>query len=514
MSRLASISYLLAAVCIIALGVSRFLLGGFIPFMWIPIGLFVVFIAFSIVIDRHLYLEFLSMKTTKHGMNMGLMLLLALVAIFAINFISLNNEKTFDVTPNKVNSLADQSIKVTKELGENCFVRFFYKEGAQGVEQNKAIFQQLVRKYSDVNSYIKLEFVEANKRPDLAEEYGVNQGAGIVFIDFKGKRARIDRITEQEVTQALLKVTKDKENKVYFLTGHGELKLDDQESVQGLHQLKNMLEGNRYTVESLNLLEQNQVPEDADVLVIAGAVQQILDPELTAIKSFLQKGGNLFIGIEQSSQSNMDELLSLLGVQLENNFIVTNFSLIGFISEVFGQKFSSAHKATQVFKDGVTVFRLPTSLKKREGTSFQVEEIVGVPDSMQNKPIAFKDKTLKGDRQNGPFSLVMSVSGTLSNEAQGENQVAPKEFKAIIAGDSEFFGNQLLFRNLNRDLFLNSLGYLVGDEAAITIAPRSPVSTQISMDRNAFIIYYVIAILLPILLLTGSAVQWFRRRHA
>lgn len=82
---------------------------------------------FALAVDYKFYFEFLSMKTTKHGMNMGVLILLSLVLIVAVNFLGLRFDKTFDVTKEKINSLSDQSVALVSGLKDEMKVLIFYK---------------------------------------------------------------------------------------------------------------------------------------------------------------------------------------------------------------------------------------------------------------------------------------------------------------------------------------------------------------------------------------------------
>jgi hypothetical protein len=84
---------------------------------------------------------------------------------------------------------------------------------------------------------------------------------------------------------------------VYFLTGHGEF---DPESSgeESYSQVKTSLENKNYTVGKLDLLSTNSIPQDANVIVIAGPLKPITDQEITLIKSYVDGGGSL-IALEE-----------------------------------------------------------------------------------------------------------------------------------------------------------------------------------------------------------------------
>lgn len=226
MKNIGKLSFVFSGVTLACLGVTHFLIGGWIPFFWILLGLFILSLINGIYFERRNLAEFFTMKTTKHGMSMGLTFVLVLALLGFLNFISTRHYKTWDFSSAKVNTLSDQSIQLAKSLDSDLSIKFFYKEGQEDNQRNRQAFRELVKKYQDHTSRIRLEFIEVNQRPDLTEEYGVNKGSGIAFLDYKGRRNRLEKIEEQELTSALIKVTREKDKILYFTTGHGEKDLD------------------------------------------------------------------------------------------------------------------------------------------------------------------------------------------------------------------------------------------------------------------------------------------------
>src|SRR5690606_20318596 len=101
-----------------------------------------------------------------------------------------------------------------------------------------------------------LEFVEVNKNPALAEKYNIKRGTQSVILDYQGKTNLIEKIDEQEITGALVKVTREKQPVVYLLSGHGELAVEQQADGASLSFLKQVLEGNQYQVKELSFNEK------------------------------------------------------------------------------------------------------------------------------------------------------------------------------------------------------------------------------------------------------------------
>lgn len=526
MSKLGKISLLFSGLSLLAFGVARFVLGTWVPYLWIFIGLIVLFFAAAVVVDRAFFKEIFSMKTTKHGMNTGVMVLMFFFLMVVINFLGVRNVATWDFSAARKNTLSDQSIKLVKNLDSELKVIFFYKKGQEGAEENKAGFRELIKKYQDYTSKINLDFIEVNDRPDLAKEFGVDKGSGIVFLTYKGKKNRIDKIEEQEITSALVKVSREKDKTVYFTMGHKEYNLDESREADGLFQLKALLEGNNYKVKTWTINSEPKPPADADIIVVAGPTQNFLEFEVKALQDYLKGGGNLLIALE-GTNAGLDGFLKSVGVEPQHNFIfnIVNLGGQGGVDPrmTFGSDFSKDHEITKVFTHNeVTLFQRPMSLAKVNPTpaGMTLTEIVKTsPNS-----IAFKDLKMGGDGPRGPFTLATAVKGKFpaaagSSEAgkteAGKTETGNKEFQLVVFGDADFFNNQFLMQNLNRDLLLNTLASLSKEENLISISPKEVTRTELnpsSFKQAAFFFGFIIP--LPLLMLAASIGLWFRRRHA
>ena len=509
MSKLSKLSFLFAGICLVSMAIIRYILGEWVPFCWLALGLAVVFVAVGVIKDSAFFKDFFTMKTTKEGMSMG-MLILMLVATLAIaNYLGAKHSITWDFSSAQSNTLADQSIKLVKSLDHDLKVYFFYKKGVEGNEDNRRQFRELVKKYQDQSPKVVMDFVEVNEQPDLSKEFGVDKGSGVVFLDYKDRRARIEKIDEQEFTSALVKVTREKTKTVYFTVGHGEMSLDEGKEALGLRSLKTLLESSRYVIQTLPLSQNAKIPADADVIVIAGPIQQFQDFEVKALEDYLKQGGSLFLAIESQNSAGLEKLVKAAGIELQNNYIlnVVETRLGRGVNQgpAMGVVFSKTNKITKSFpKNEITLFRYPQSLKQvPTSKDIIVDELVKTaPDAM-----AFQSLRVSEDGPAASYALVDEVSGMWPG--------GTKPFNMIVAGDVDFLTNQMLYQNLNRDLVLNSMASLAKEENLISITPKEPSATQMFLTETKFSVFlFAFIIPLPILLLGISISLYMRRRNA
>ncbi len=512
MKKSSLILYVIGAICIFTLGVARVVLAAWMPFMWILVGGSVLAIGLAVGADFKIYKDFFAMKTTKKGFSMGSIVLMTVALLIAVNYLGAKKYKTFDFSTAKINSLSDQSAKVIASLKDDVKVIYFYQDGTEGVEENKQGFTNLLRKYQDLSSRLKLEFVEMNERPDLTEKYQVTQ-AGVVFVEMQNRTAKIEKIDEQELTSAIVKVSREKDKKIYFVTGHGERELGDEGTGRGLGALKKLLEGSRYIVESINLVTTPKIPEDADVVAVVGPIQQFLESEVKTLDGYLMSGGAVLLAMETSSGTGLDGFLKSLGVTVgSENIVLTADTPLGKMvdpRQTVVDSFPSGQSITRPFPKGQAVLmRIPRPLVKIS----EIPEGVTISDLLMTNinMVGFSSTDFKTAKQTqGPFTVGLKI----------ERKKDEKTGTVVLFSDSDFLSNELLYQSLNRDLALNSFSSLAKEENLVSIAPREIAATKIDLpevqvQQKLSGMQMLIYLPLPFMFFFAALYLFFKRRYA
>ena len=83
----------------------------------------------------------------------------------------------------------------------------------------------------------------------------------------------------------------------------------------------------------------------------------------------------------------------------------------------------------------------------------------------------------------------------------------------VVFGNAGFANNQFIGQYFNRDLLLNTVSWLVGEEELISIRPRTIRASrvQLTADQGTTVFYLSVLILPEILLIAGLATWWRRR---
>src|SRR5208337_2307237 len=90
---------------------------------------------------------------------------------------------------------------------------------------------------------------------------------GTIVLEGYDKKQAVQTADEENITNALLKLTRKEQKKIYFLTGHGEHSLSG-DARDSYSNAKAALEKNFYTIAEFNLLQQEDIPADAAALII------------------------------------------------------------------------------------------------------------------------------------------------------------------------------------------------------------------------------------------------------
>ena len=517
MSKPGKILFLFSFLFILALYGGRLVLGGWRNEMWAPLGLGLAFFIVAVIKEARPLREFLTMRTTKHGMNMGLLIVITLVGLACVNYLAAKYEKNFDWTSEHLNSLSDQSIKAVQSLKEDTEIVLLYRQDKQEENVQRAV-RAIADMYQNVSKKVKYTAYNALQRPDLTSKYDFASGSYAVYVEQGDKKLKVDPPNEESFTRAFIKLGRDKKKVLYFTMGHGEAVLDDKADA-GLSGLKDELSVT-YDVKPLILFQSsNKVPDDADTVAIVRPQQQYLEVELQALRDYARRGGHLLIAIDPGMHHNLAQLTKTLGVEFENNFILDLRSRVvkGGPAMVLGTEFNRDSEITKAFGSNgqYAIFYLASELRKAPDAAAGVVVDPLVKTDKQSMIIPEIKERIEF-HPNGPHILAMTAKGKLPGSiAPTDKGGAAQEFSAVVFGDSDFMLNNFLHNNLNRDLVMNSVAWLASDKDLISIRPKEPKSSKLTMTNQDFMLFLIgFLVPLPVLMFLCGGLVWWKRRTA
>ncbi len=514
MSRAAKVCFMVSLLLIVGTLVLRFVVGSWINLNTVILGVAAGVGVAAVFFDRRMYWEFLTMRTTKYGMNMGLGILLVLILLVCANYLAGRYDKTWDLTAEKLNSLSEHSVQVVKSLKDNVEILVFTR--GNEAQQNRQVIKQSLQLFQDLSHQLKVRYVNPYVDSDMAMKYlndlpDRDLEDSFVFMERGAKRIRVDRpFDEAAVVSALIKLTRASEAKIYFLKGHGEKDIDA-EGGQSLKDLVKLLTDSSFQTATLNLLDKPEIPADATILAIVGPSLPYLETELDLLRTYLKAGGRLFIALDPGQRHNLANLTKSVGVEFPNNFIMTMQPLeSNGPALIAGREFDQGSAITRSFPLGssYSLFYLASEIRPApdKPATIQFSELVRTDSStftMNDLKLPLKQRP-----ETKSVLLAASVKGTFVDTPTA------KPFEVVIFGDSDFLINQILYNGVNRDLALNAFAHLSNQAELISIRPKLPAGTSVVLTATSTLLLVMFVIGLPLILLMSSGVMWFRRRGA
>ncbi|MGH7224857.1 MAG: Gldg family protein [Gemmataceae bacterium] len=331
-------------------------------------------------------------------------------------------------------------------------------------------------------------------------------------------------MTEEALTNGIIRVAKSANQVIYFLDGHGEADVSDNATDDGFGMLKKSLEGEGYTVKKLLLATEAKVPGDASEVIVAGPKKQLLPHEIDALNDYLKTGGRMLIMFRPPApdqpidESALAKLAADWGVKAGADVVVDQVVRL-FAGPALGltpmvDTYEGDSPITRGFKQR-TVFPMVRSLTtapdlktglavipiaKTSDTSWAETDLEGVFRHGQAK---FSGNDLKG-----PIDVVDEVQGDLERMGMGKG-----EARLVMFGSTEFADNKYLNDFYNRDFFMNSADWLAGEANSISIRPRMIRASRFRLTVSDFEIVFALSVLLlpEMLSLLGIIVWWERR---
>jgi ABC-type uncharacterized transport system involved in gliding motility auxiliary subunit len=448
--------------------------------------------------------SFLKARQTRYGAFVALYLVVIIAIVIAANWLADHHDKTVDVTSNKQFTLSDETKKVTGNLKQ--YVTIYYFGRSDSYDQAR----DMLDRYKNLSSKIKIDYVDPDKKPDVARVEGAT-AMGDIVLDNGVKKETAKGLTEEELTGALVRVEKNGAKTVCFVNGDGEHTLDDT-GRDGYSTLKDALGKNNYKTDTISLIEKPDVPKTCSVVVVGGPKHDYLQPAIDALKNFIQGGGRVIFNFDpvlnlpeqkMGETPNLAALVEQWGITPNGDVILDLSSasrLFGQISPVVGSY--EQHAITRVMGDNATVFPLARSLDVKSPAQ-KLFSTSTDSYSLTNPKLPIKDSDLATAKK-GPFTL-----GAVSTIGPGTNQG-----RIVVVGSSTWVANNILSAPVaNRDLILNMMNWLTSDEDLISIRPKQPEDRRLNVTGSAMRIMFLTSVIfLPLIVIFSGVSVWWKRR--
>jgi gliding motility-associatede transport system auxiliary component len=507
-------------------------------------------------------------RQMRYGTNTAVLSLAVLGVLVGLNILAVKRDKSWDLSKGQRHSLSDQTRKVLDSLKSDLTLTYFdrgnrLQEGREQLEQ-----------YHRASARVKTDYVDPVVNPGPAREYEITGPTVLVMMG--DRREKVSNVSEQDITNAIIKVTRAVKKTICFVEGEGERDLDDG-APRGYSAARAALAKTQYETRKVFLARESAVPADCTVVVVAGPEKDVFAPAVDALRRYVKGGGKALLLLEPDLRGSSPALVALAGewnVTVGQDIVVDRSGMGQIVGGgpltpvVISYPF---HEITKDLREVMTVFHTARSVQAGTGgpPGIVAQNIAETFDvSWAETDLSLKGQVSfdEGKDRRGPVSL--AAVATLSGAALGPSAPAPpspaaspattldgpviaspgapppsaspaspaaspsaspsagpspeaspspdeskREARVAVYGDSDWASNALLGVQGNQDLFLNTVAWLAQDPDLISIRAREPEDQRLVLTQQQQGNVRLFALLLlPGALLGLGVYSWWRRR--
>ncbi|OSM05040.1 GldG family protein [Magnetofaba australis] len=443
-------------------------------------------------------------QTYRRSQRAQLLTLLAIgVALLTLIGVAVKRyDVQWDWTANKQHSLAEQSIKAVQGFEEGLTATVYAQESSN----EAAVAKEELEKYQLHNAKLRIVIVDPELRPDLVKADGVTK-LGTVVLRAGDKQEKVEILSEEELTNALVRMGKEKRKTVRFVTGHGEHVLDKGDR-SAYSQVIAVLKAEGYDVGVIRLVEQEKIPDDVDVLIIPGPKSDLLEPEIARLTTWWNenKQARLMTLLDPEGDGGLSALLEPYGVKLlEGTLVEPRMARTPFAippAEV-DENHPIAPKLTQI----------PVFYTAR-GLALDSEIPTGATWTRSRLLASSESSWLESGNLDGESISFQQTDGDKRGPIVMASAVADGDKRLVVTADADFPSDQLMGYPGNADLFLNMIRWLASEENSIAIKPKPVLDAGMQLQGGDLILLMVLLLgVVPVSLAGAGVAIWMRRRR-
>lgn len=430
------------------------------------------------------------------------------------------NIASVDVTQSKLYALTDETIAFLEKLDQDVTI---YVYGTQsGLDETVS---QTLSRMEGVNARLHLEYRDPVKYPNFPMEYttqSLTENSLIVVCKDKSRAISYNDLYETSfdystytstatgydgegrITSAIDYVTSEDTPVLYSITGHGEQTLDNN--------FQSALSKANFAMQTINLMNYEQVPEDADAILLNAPTSDYSEDDARKVKDYLSGGGKAIVvtNYAQQEMTQFASILSAYGVTLYEGIVADNstanyyqapFYLLPevedtvYTSGIIGKKYIFAPYAQglRVSEEDDTL--AVTSILTTSGQAVVKKDV----NQIESYEAEDGDET-------GSFVIGAQITKT-------EDEVTSDMFVFSSATLFTDAADQMV-SGANLALFTNVIGSLSDERETIAIPVKEFQQSSLTVPQSSFLLLGLCCVLLlPIILLGAGIVIWIRRRR-
>ena len=427
-----------------------------------------------------------------------------------------------DASGQKLYTISDETKEMLHNLDEDVELYFI----AQDSNKDGTI-EKLLERYEDGSSHIKVEQIDPVLHPNFTDKYTSNdlsENSIIVVCGDKNKIVNYSSMYETQMssygmsyetsgfdgegqlTSAISYVTSDNLPVLYNIEGHGEAALSSS--------FEEAIEKANIDIQTLNLLSEGAVPDDADCILINAPTGDFSDDEKDAVIDYLENGGKALIFSDYSAedQENFKEILRTYGVETVDGVIFEGDSQ-HYLSQMpyyLIPEIRSTDITSDISEKGTYVLvpvaqGIQTIDQYRD--SLTIESLLSTTSSSYSK-VNMESSTLEKEEGDidGPFDVAVSIQDEIDDDTTTQivyfssSYITEDQVNQMVSGG-------------NIDLVIDSLNWMCDTEDSVSIPSKDLSVSYLTWTGHAAGSWSLILIaVLPGAILIFGVVVWLRRR--
>jgi ABC-type uncharacterized transport system involved in gliding motility auxiliary subunit len=446
-----------------------------------------------------------------------LLSLLISVLVILLGLFNFHYHLVSDWTFNQKNSLSPATIEMLETISVPVLISSYTAK-----DSIKSQIKKLIKPYQYFNSQIQLEFIDPALHPELIRELGI-QVDGELVIRLADKIEHLIEISEEKLSNAILKLSRQSLKTVYFISGHGERSFQKNANFD-LSTISTILLRQGFTIKESTILDLPDLIKSTDLLVLAGPQSQLFSGEVDILIELLEQGLNFFWLLDPAAKEYENEnlyglnpLAEYFEIEFADGVIVDpqtqslklNRPDFAIISDYISQHpISSRLQQSTLFPQALSIDPLV------ENTNFKFEAFLLTSGQswLETSTIKTVVKYDQNEDIAGPLILAISLERELTKEIDNEDRI--QQQRIVVIGDGDFISNRYLANGGNMGLGLNIFNWLSEEDQLISISPRFYPDQRIKLSNTQLLILAIsFFIILPILFLVTSFFIRFKRKQ-
>jgi len=445
------------------------------------------------------------------------------------HYLANNSSIRWDVTQDQQHTLSTNTIEYVSTLTTEVQLTAFH------VGMPPKYLQDIFKEYERVSAgVIKTEIIDPIEQIAYAAKFGnaINADERKVIVQSGDNRKDVDftlkALSEEALTNAIASASRAPRT-VYFLTGHGEYSSLNQEYV-GLSKFNQLLADNNIHSKTLMLGISQSIPEDCDVLIIAGPKSQLSQNEEILITDYLAKGGDALFLIEHTLVTTPDKPLSAEQLQKNPslNSILNQWGLdvqsdivVDFTNHIGDDVGSPATKNYQLHKaitEGLdyTFYVRPRSIRVLPQRRPNIKHAIIASTASTENSWAETNRTLdiQFDPNTDtagpvPFSYVLIEEKNLADPQDTKSS----DTRLIVFTDADFLTNVYINQYSNAQMGLNLVNWLAELDYKTFVSAKEIKVERLDLTSKQKRQVIVILFLLPFFFFIAGFVVWLRAKR-